>query len=507
MTFLNAWLLWFLAPLLLLFVQRSKKVEDTLHLIVLVFLLLAIARPVYETASKDQPVESREIIIALDVSFSMNAKDIKPSRYGFAKETIRSLLSKHQNDTVTLLAFTTNPLLLSPPTTDHALILNALEGLQREYILTHGTSLTRVFEKVVSLKAVGKNLILMTDGGEEEDIKRLLDLLERSGTALSVVALGTTRGTTIVQKDSTLLKDIEGNLVVSRINPMLKTLASASSGTYITATSPETTAEEISNAIQSKGNESQILIKTSHYYTELFTVPLFLAALLFFLMHTKFRHFIFIAAALFGTGTQASVLDLYRLQQAYAAYDRGEYNVSEESLRHIENRSLESQVALASTFYKQRNYKKALQTFSAIHSTSSEVKQKIYYNMANCYAHLLLFDKAKVYYTRALQLGEDDDSRYNLSLILFKESRKENRPGLSFPASQEGGAGAGKQEGKKQKQEDASGSGSASGGSMQQVKRKAAPKTFDPSQAGKQPMSSKVYELINKGYIHEKKPW
>lgn len=506
MTWLNVWMLWFLVPLLFLILKRSGKLEETLHLLVLILLLLALARPVFETAPEEQAVESREMIIALDVSYSMNAEDIVPSRYLFAKETIRALLSKHENDTITLIAFTTNPLLLSPPTTDHALILHALDGLEREYILTHGTSLKKVLEKVVSLKAEGKNLLLMTDGGEEA-LGGLAKYLENSGTALTILALGTRQGTTIKQKDGTLLKDSEGNLVVSRINPMLKRLASAVNGVYLTATSPEVTAEEISSAIKSQGNEAQMISKISHHYTELFPVPLFLAVLLFFLMHTRFRRLILIFTALFGTNAQASLLDIYRLQQAYSAYDRKAYNVTEKRLLHIEKRSLESQMVLGSTYYKQGNYKKAIQTFSTIRSTIPKVKQNIYYNMANCYSQLQRFDKAKRYYVKALQLGEDQDSRYNLSLILFLESRKETRPGLSYPKSQEGGVGGSNKKGQEQKQEEASGGGSSSGGSMQQVKQKSVAATVSREKRQKQPMSSKVYELINKGYIYEQKPW
>ena len=103
----------------------------------------------------------------------MKATDISPTRYDFAKETIAALLQENPGDNIMLIAFTTNPLLLSPPTTDHALINIALANLNPEFILTKGTSLEKLFKRLASMKMGQKNLILMTDGGEEENLEKL----------------------------------------------------------------------------------------------------------------------------------------------------------------------------------------------------------------------------------------------------------------------------------------------------------------------------------------------
>ncbi|PTB87132.1 VWA domain-containing protein, partial [cyanobacterium G8-9] len=191
------------------------------------------------------------MIIALDVSYSMRATDLSPTRYDFAKETIRVLLEKNPSDNIMLIAFTTNPLLLSPPTTDHTLINIALKSLNPEFILTKGTSLEKLFKKLSQLDAGHKNLILMTDGGEESDLTKLTSILADSDISLTILALGSKQGITIKNKDGSLLKDKQGNLVISRINPLLEILASTVKGNYITASSsPEATANQIDTVLR-----------------------------------------------------------------------------------------------------------------------------------------------------------------------------------------------------------------------------------------------------------------
>jgi len=151
--------LWLAIPLVLLWIRGTKKIEMRIHLWILMLIVLALVRPVKEGELQQAEIEGRDIIIALDVSYSMQADDLKPNRYTFAKKTIQHLLALNPTDNIMLIAFTTNPLLLSPPTTDHALISVALENLNPEYILTKGTSLEKLFQKIVSFSTSSKNLI------------------------------------------------------------------------------------------------------------------------------------------------------------------------------------------------------------------------------------------------------------------------------------------------------------------------------------------------------------
>ena len=257
MTLLTPAFLWLLIPLFLS-IGKLSKLSERVHLTILILLVLTLSRPVLEHTLQEATVEAKDIIIALDVSYSMQANDIHPSRYAFAKETIAELLKANPTDNVLLIAFTSNPLLLSPPTTDHRLINIALESLNPEFILTKGTSLEKLFKKLSSIKSGHKNLILITDGGEEKELEKLTSLVYEADISLSILALGTTSGTTVTKKDGSYLKDKKGNLVISRINPLLESLASSTGGSYITASNTAlATADALSSTIQIQQEQAQ----------------------------------------------------------------------------------------------------------------------------------------------------------------------------------------------------------------------------------------------------------
>jgi len=512
MTLLSPSFLWLILPLSLLLWSSSRKLIPSVHLIILMLIVLALSRPVQEEALQEASIEAKDIIIALDVSYSMKAEDIAPTRYDFAKETISALLEKNPGDNIMLLAFTTNPLLLSPPTTDHALINVALQNLNPEFILTKGTSLEKLFKKLASMKMGHKNLILMTDGGEEETLDNLTPLVQNANISLSILALGTTRGTTIKNKDGSLLKDKDDNLVISRVNPLLASLASSVSGDYITPSSTAiATADNLNDALQKNESKAQSIQKMQRHYLDLYQIPLSLALLLFFMVHTRAVKYLFILFAFFGLQAEASMLDNYHLNSAYKSYKGSDLNETKSQLKQIKVRSLQSQMLLANTYYKQRAFKKAIKTYKSIRSTSPNIKQQLYYNIANAYAMLESYDKAKIYYTKTLQLGEDADAKHNLHLVALLHDKKSADLGIAHPKSQDSSSSKSEsqeeQEEKESRSEDEPSSGSGGGGESQIQKEQEKSKLLSDGSEEQHPLGSKVYELINEGYIREKQPW
>ncbi|WP_295420451.1 VWA domain-containing protein [Sulfurovum sp.] len=511
MTLLYPAFLWLLIPVLILFfTKKNRNLISTVHLIILILIVTALTRPVIKLGLQEQAVEAKDIIIALDVSYSMRAKDIMPTRYDFAKETIAAFLAANPKDNIMLIAFTTNPLLLSPPTTDHELVNMALKSFNPEYILTKGTSLKKLFRKIASMQSEEKNLLLITDGGEENNPEELARQIKNSGIKLTVLALGTKQGSTIETPDGTLLKDKEHHLVVSRINPMLEKLVSKTGGEYLTASStPEATSGVLQDAMEHHRQKSELITKKQYRYSEFYQIPLLLALLLFLILHTRAVKMLLVLFSFLGIHAEASLFESYHLNQAYKSYHAEDYNRTKKLLDTLDNSSLQSQFALANTYYKLHDYQKAITLYRAIHSTSAKTKQKLYYNIANSYAMLKVYDKAKIYYTKALQLGEDADAAYNLRLVALLQKKKAPL-GMAHPKSQsaDGGKSESQQSDKKQNKEEAQpSSGSGSGGESKAGQKKEKKQLILDESQKKQPLSSKVYELINKGYIRETQPW
>jgi Ca-activated chloride channel family protein len=513
MTLLYPSVLWLLVPLVLLLWIKRTNLLHVVHIIILLLIIISLTRPVQEKSLQEATIEAKDIIIALDVSYSMRSSDIKPTRYDFAKETIAALLEQSPSDNIMLIAFTTNPLLLSPPTTDHTLINIALKNLNPEFILTKGTSLKKLFKKLAAMRSEHKNLILMTDGGEEENLAELTDLLHRSKLSLSVLALGTAQGTTVENKEGSLLKDKEGNLVISRINPLLETLTNAVGGTYLTpSNTPKATAFKLQNTLKESVNTVQ---KMQHHYKEFYQFPLIIALLLFLMVHTRAVKYLLILFTFLGVQAEASTFDSYHLHTAYSHYDNRDFNASKRHLKQIENSSLQSQLLLANTYYRQGHFKLAIQAYKSIRSRSETVKQMLYYNIANAYAKLEKYDKAKHYYAKTLQLGFDEDASHNLRIVALLSDKDNANLGISHPKSQSSDSSksevqeADDDEGQS---EDQPSSGSGGGGETKskeerEKKEQEEGQLMGTDEEEKHPLSSKTYELINKGYIREKQPW
>jgi len=511
MTLLYPSFLWLLIPLAILLWKGSHKIVTTVHIIVLMLLVLSLARPVEEQVLQEASIKAKDIVIALDVSYSMKAQDLSPTRYDFAKETISALLKQNSSSNIMLIAFTTNPLLLSPPTTDHTLINVALQSLNPEFILTKGTSLEKLFKKLASMHLGHKNLILMTDGGEEEKLIELSTLVNEADISLHILALGTTQGSTIQQSNGSLLKDKNGDLVISRINPLLQTLASSTGGTYLTASSsPKSTAKALSTVLENQESKEQLIQKMQRHYLERYQLPLFLALLLFIMVHTRAIKVLIILSAFLGVQSQASISDNYHLNLAYNSYKTEDFNTTVIELKKIKTPSLQSQITLANTYYRQGNFKRAIKIYTSIRSNSVNIKQQLYYNIANAYAMLGTYSKAKIYYTKTLQLGEDKDAAYNLQHIALLSDKDAASLGIAHPKSQDGSSSkseSDKGEKEKTRDEDAPSSGSGGGGESSTKKNQKKDKLLYDKSAEQQPLGSKVYELINKGYIRESQPW
>ncbi|MCB4751456.1 MAG: VWA domain-containing protein [Sulfurovum sp.] len=517
MTLLYPQFLFLLIPLgLLSYLLRPRLLQQYIHLIILGLIIFSLSRPQLEKGVKEIPIQAQDILIALDVSYSMRVQDIKPNRYTYAKETINALLEANTKDNIMLIAFTTNPLLLSPPTTDHQLIHMALSALEPKNILTKGTSLENLFKKITSFKQKYREVLLITDGGEEHNLHKLLGALNGTNIHLTILALGTTQGATIPKDDGTMLKDKQNHLVISRINPLLISLANATGGTYLIASgTPQQSANAITKSFLQGNRHNRLINKLYQNHTELYFLPLLLAAILFIVLHTRASYYLLLFVTLAGVNLQASLFDSLALNNAYNAYMQKDYNRSKKTLLDIKTPSLQQRYALATTIYRLGDYTTARKLYASIQTTSPKLKQKLYYNIANTYVMEHTYDKAKMYYTKALQLGKEEDATYNLALISWLKNYHNHQISITQPKPQ------GSQKNKNKAQYNKSNkstnnsqqqisSGSSTGGQREdKSKRKEQQKEKLKFDRERQPLplGSKVYELINKGYIREIQPW
>lgn len=495
-----------LIVLILIYVRSQKTLmHNSINFIIILLVLIAIYRPTTQKELQENLISSNNIIIALDASYSMQAKDIQPSRYEFSKQTIREFLTLNPKDNVMLIAFTSNPLLLSPPTTDHNILNIALNSLNTNNILTKGTSLKNLLHKINQLNSFNSNLILITDGGEVNNIDEIETLLLNKNLNLITLAVGTKEGTTIDKLDGSKIIDNEGNLIISRLNPTLKTLTNNLKGQYIESSTPQDSASKLTNALENNmlQHNKEIFIAK-----ELYQIPLMLAIILFLILHTKAIKYLVILFALFGTTSNATIIDNLYIQNAYKSYEQKDYSKALKNISKIESSSLHKTILRANTYYKNQNFNKAITQYKSIKSTNKDIKLLLFYNIANSYMKLNNYKNAIIYYTKALNIYSDEDTLYNLSLAIKKRDEHAASTGIAHPKSQSGKTSKSESSSENKKNnEDTPSSGSGGAGESSSGENIKKDSLLDSGEVEQMPLSSKVYELINKGYIREKQPW
>jgi Ca-activated chloride channel family protein len=517
-TLLNPWVLFGLIPLYFIYKKHITSEPTRQHYLLytaLFFMIVAASRPALTQSSSEEKFNIQDYIIALDASYSMQADDLEPSRYIMAKKAIKKLFKLHPQDRFSIFAFTSNALLISPPTTDTMIGMQALDALNPEYILTKSTSLEHLFETVAKVSTKQKKLIVFSDGGDEHNIATLTSLLKKNNIIPYFVATGTQRGAAL-KKDGKYLKDAHAALVISRINPMLKDLANASSGKYYRFTSLDVI-DTLSDDISSNADNKELTLKVTSY-KELFTIPLAIALFLYFIAVTKIHQlYIFIPLLLLPYKSEAALLDFHYLCKANESFKEHKYHLSAVNFSKLEP-SVKSYYNTGVAYYKAKEYKNALRYFTQIRTKDQKLKQALYYNIANCAVHLKKYDAAKDYYIKALALGEDADALYNLRLLqkMQLKTTKNLFTKNSTPKQEQQKENSKKEQKQKNAQSKNRGGSSNSnhksiqstnGGSGNKKKQKTAIIVKQKNKANKYKMAYKAYEIINKGYADEKKPW
>jgi len=538
MIFLYASFLWLLLPLVGYLFKRehAQSLAQNLRWLVLALLIVTLARPVLPKHLSTQKLYAHSVVIALDLSVSMNANDIQPTRAKASLQSIKKFLSLNRQEQIALIGFTSNPLLLSPPTSDHELLLVALSNINSDYILTKGTDLQKLFEKVAKFKDEAKKVILFTDGGDEVLEEELMDLVQREKIKILVIAMATQEGSSLQKSDGLLLENEKGEIVVSKLNGSLRDLAYASGGEFVAFSSVEQSVSSIEDWLDREKILNEALSKEHRDYFELGFVPLSLAILLFFLSSTRFSKKLLAFLLLLGLNVQAeeliskehwgegvakvamaegsgSILDGYYLYEAYEYYEQNAFKKAQKALYKVEKRSLEAELLLAHIFYKEERYKEAKAILKGIKSSDRAVKQQLLYELGNCEAKLLYAKRAKAYYVQALQLGEDEDVWHNLKIVLTQLKEEGAKVGYTNPSSAQKSktqsdnenvetkeVASVKSKGSSKGASGGTGSKKSKGSTIQVVK-------VETKSKPKRQLSSKAYDLINEGYIAEEKPW
>ncbi len=202
--------------------------------------LVALARPQWGVIEEQVFDQSREVLIAVDLSRSMLAQDVKPSRLDRSKLLITSLLDGLKGERVGLVLFAGTAFLQSPLSADYEVLREFLPALNPEYLPEGGSNYKAMLESSMSAfgtSTADRYLIILSDGeSTEETWKSLTDSLKTKGIRVIGLGVGTAQGSFIPEAGGGLVKDERGAVVMSRLNSStLQELAQVTGGAYTDA--------------------------------------------------------------------------------------------------------------------------------------------------------------------------------------------------------------------------------------------------------------------------------
>lgn len=228
----------------------KRKIKLLLEIAALAFFILALARPQSGQTREKVKAEGIELMFLVDVSQSMLAEDVKPSRLDLVKRELVRLVDSSSGDKIGLIAFAGSAIVLSPLTTDHNALKMYIESLSPQTVTTQGTEFRRALDEAEQAfvrggvessegSTVTKAIILVSDGedqepGAEAAARKLVD----KGIRIFSLGVGTEKGGPIPLRDDHgalegYLKDAGGQVVVTQTKgTVLKTLAEQGRGSF-----------------------------------------------------------------------------------------------------------------------------------------------------------------------------------------------------------------------------------------------------------------------------------
>ncbi len=411
----------------------SLKTRNNLLFLVASLIILAASEPVLEDGTLRVRAIGGDVIIALDVSNSMLAKDVYPNRLELAKKKALEIVEKSTKDRVGVIAFAKNSYLVSPVSFDAKTVSFLLSKLDTSTITQRGTEILTMLETVAKTKSSAdkKYLLILSDGGDETDFSAEIDFANENSIMIFVLGMGTRLGASIKQKDGSLIS-YNDKVVISTLNESISELAIQTGGAYVQNTTSSQDVDAMFSLITNSSERKELKSQEIPRYVALFYYPIILAILFLLIaigsLGKRVKRaatasaFISLAFILNASPSLAETFDFTKLADAKKLYDAKEYNASAKIYEEYAKRTnnAEAYYNAGNAYYKEKEYLKALSAYSFAALQDSELRAKKLSNMGNALVRLGRknpLKRAIKHYEASLRLKEDALTRENLEAV------------------------------------------------------------------------------------------
>jgi len=431
--------------------------------VALALLIVMLARPQMGTKISHEKRIGIETIIALDISNSMRAEDVVPSRLDRSKMMVENLVDHFTNDKIGLIVFAGDAFVQLPITSDYVSAKMFLSSIDPSMIATQGTDIATAIDMATHSftqeEGIGKAIIVITDGEDHEGgALEAAEAAKEHGMRVYVLGVGSTSGAPIpIPGTGDYMKDNTGNTVMSALNDeMCKQLAQAGGGAYIHVENNSAAQEQLDSELDKLSKkETDTTIYSD--FDEQFQAFGILALLLLIveICILDRRNPLLKRLTLFGNKkkvmtvclllmamTAGAQTDRQYIRQGNKQFRSGDYPNAEISYRKaVEKNPKNPQAAfnLGNALVAQKKDSAAVEQFESAAKLESNPlrKSQAYHNIGVvCQSHKM-YGEAIEAYKNALRLNpKDDETRYNL--VLCKHQKQQQDQQQQSQQNQEG---------------------------------------------------------------------
>lgn len=426
----------------------------------LFFLILSLARPQIGTRQKTDTVKGIEVVVTLDVSNSMMAQDVKPTRLDKAKQIVSSVCNRLRNDKMALVVFAGNAFLQVPISADNVSITMFLDAVNTGMIPTQGTSINEALSvgnrSFSAQKGVKKALVMITDGEDHEGgIDDAIKELKKNDIKVFVMGIGEPKGAPVIVGGN-YLRSMDGQIVISRLNEqMCKDVANRTDGTYIHVDNTNSAQEQLVNELK-KLQASEMETTTYSEYNELFpwlaAISLVLLMMEVVVQYRKSRYsekwerfwehgnasklVVFFVMCVTYMPTPAQTVTKIHTHKGNVSFNRKHDSLAIINYKKAiaaDQANFKAHYNLGNTYLRQGKGQDAMKEYekSASYTSSKLMKKAINHNMGCIYYFTKQYDKAVEAFKESLRADPKDNRvRYNLAMAQFMLKKN---PGKSSP--------------------------------------------------------------------------
>ncbi|MDA0705150.1 MAG: VWA domain-containing protein [Proteobacteria bacterium] len=402
-----------------------------------VLAVLALAGPAWQRI--EQPVfrSDRALVVALDLSRSMDAQDISPSRLLRARLKILDILERRKSGQTALVVYSANAFTVTPLTTDTDTVAALVNSLSTDIMPSQGSypiaALNKGRELLQNAGALFGEILLITDGGSSPAAERVARDLQTAGYTLSVLAVGTRDGAPIPQLNGGFVTDQSGQIAVPRLEDRsLRALALAGGGQFSMLSTDNRDLDLLLSGEVGTRQASGDALATDRWREEgpwLLLLLLPLAALAFRRGWIVVALFVIVPIPESAQADTWNDLWLTKDQQAQQKLEQGAPGDAAELFENPEWRAVAQ--------YRAEDYRASAAEFAERNDARS------LYNLGNALARQGELESALDAYEQTLEIDPDDvDAAYNRDLVKAmleqQQQEQEQQDGEQHQSDQQG---------------------------------------------------------------------